>query len=94
MRIILVGCVGWIICTQACSCVRMILPKNPNLILLDFVSYFTNNAFVLDPFSCIHDFKLLFHMFDCLLILHMLELGFILCFPYSNAMNICSHVHA
>jgi len=72
----------------------MILPRNPNLISFVFVSYFTCNASVLDPFSCIYDFKLLFHMFDCLFVFHMLELGFILCFPYFNAVNTYSHVHA
>ena len=69
------------------GCMRMILPRNPNLILSVFVSYFTCNASVLDPSSYIYDFKLPFHMFDCLFVFHMLELGFILFFLYFNAMN-------
>ena len=63
----------------------MILPRNLNPSFSKSVSYFTYNAFVLDPFSYIHAFKLLFHM---------LELGFILCFPCFIAMNTDSHVHA
>ena len=35
----------------------------------------------LDPFSCIHGSRSLFHMFVCLFAFHMLKFGFILCFP-------------
>ena len=72
----------------------MILSRNLNPNSFDFASVFTCNASILDPFSCIYGFKLLFHMFNCLLAFHMLELGFILCFPYFNAINTYSHVHA
>ena len=94
MHIILVACAGLIICMQACSCMRMILPKNPNLILFVSVSYFICNTYVLDHFSCIYGFKLLFHKFDCLFVFHILELGFILYFSCFNAMNTHSHVYA
>ena len=47
---------------------------------------------VLDPFSCIHGSKSLSHMFVCLFVFHMLELGFILCLFI--AMNMHSHAHA
>ena len=51
---------------QACSCVHMILPKNPNPSFSDFVSNFTCNAPVLDLFYMFVAFELLFHMFVCL----------------------------
>ena len=46
---------------QACSCVCMILPRNPNPSFFYFVSYFTCNASVLDPFSRIHGFEVIVH---------------------------------
>ena len=66
--------------TQGCSCVRMILPRNPNPNFDDFVFDFTCNAYVLGPFLYIHVVKLLFHMFNCLFPFHILELGFIFYF--------------
>ena len=72
----------------------MILPRNPNHNISDFVSVFTYNVFVLDHFSYIYVFKLLFHMFNCLFAFHMLELGFILCFLCFNTINMHSHVYA
>ena len=72
----------------------MILPRNPNPNISDFVSVFTYNVFVLDHFSYIYVFKLLVHMFNCLFAFHMLELGFILCFLCFNTINMHSHVYA
>ena len=69
--------VGLIMRTQGCSCVRMNQPINPDFISFVFVSVFTFHVPVLDPFPYIYAFKLLFHMFICLFIFHMLELGFI-----------------
>ena len=94
MRIIFPVHAGLIMHTQGCSCGRMILPRNPNFISFDFAYVFTCNAFVLDPLSYIYGFRLLFHKFNCLFAFHMLELGFTLCFPCFNAMNMHSHVHA
>ena len=80
MSIILPTHAGLIMHTQGCSCMRMILPRNPNPNFDDFVFDFTCNASVLGPFLYIHVVKLLFHMFNCLFPFHMLELGFILYF--------------
>jgi len=84
---------GLIMHMHGYSCVRMILPRNPNPNFDDFAFGYTCNASILDLSLCIHAFELLFHIFDCLFAFHMLELGFILCFPYFNAMNTDSHVH-
>ena len=65
---------------QACSCMCMILPKNPNIILSISASYLICNAFILDLSLYVYGFKLLFHMFNCLFVFYMLELGFILHF--------------
>ena len=71
MRIILAACTSLIMHMQACSCMRMILPSNPNPNFSNFVSIFTCNASILDPFSYIHGFELLFHMLVCLFDFHM-----------------------
>ena len=73
MCIILPMHVGLIMRTQACSCMRMILPRNPNPISFDFVSDFTCNAFVLDLFYIFAAFEPLFHMFVCLFAFHILN---------------------
>ena len=44
MHIILPTYAGLIIHMQACSCMHMILPKNPNPSFFDFVSDFTCSA--------------------------------------------------
>ena len=54
MRVILPVHVGLIMRMQACSCVHLILPRNSNSNFSDFVSYFTCNAFVLDPIIYIY----------------------------------------
>ena len=69
---------GLIMRTQACSCVRMIMPRNPNF--SDFVSDFTCNTSILDHFSYICGFNILFHMLIICLLFHMFKLGFVLCF--------------
>ena len=94
MCIILLAHISLIMRTQACSCMRMILPQNPKPNSSDFASDSTCNTSVLDHFSCIHAFKLPFHMFNCLIAFHMLELGFYLVFPCFDTMNTHSHVHA
>ena len=86
MCIILPAHVGYILHTQGCSCMCMILPKNPNLNFSNSVSYFTCNAFVLDPFFIyIHiyiyiyifffclSFRSIICLFVCLFVFHMLN---------------------
>ena len=76
MRIILPAHVGLIMRMQACSCVHLILPKNSNPSFSNFFSYFTCNAFVLDPFIYIY-MKFSVCLFVCL---SHVKLGFILYF--------------
>ena len=78
MRIILAAYAGLIMRMHTCSCVRMIMPRNPNF--FDFVSNFTCNTSVLDYFSYICGFNILFHMVIIRLLFHMFKLGFVLCF--------------
>ena len=65
MRVILPVHVGLIMRMQACSCVHLILPRNSNSNFSDFVSYFTCNAFVLDPIIYIYIYEV-FSLFVCL----------------------------
>ena len=71
------GCVrinaGLIMRTQACSCMHMIMPKNPNFSY--FVSDFTCNTYVLDHFSYICGFNILFHILIIRFLFHMFKLG-------------------
>ena len=92
VRIILLAHAGLIMCTQACTCVCINLPKNPNFYFVCFITTFTY-SFCLASFPiflCFH-----FLCFTCLFacLLSHVELGFILCFPCFNAMIIHSHVH-
>ena len=68
--------------TQTCSCVCMILPRNPNPNFSDLVSNFTCNTSILDPFYIFVAFEFLFHMFICWFAFHMFKLGFIFIFLF------------
>ena len=80
-------------CTQACSCARMILPINSNPSFSDFISYFTCNASVLDHFFNI--FMGLSFCFTCLLFVFFshVKIGIYISFLCFNAMNTYSPVH-
>ena len=93
VHIILPAHAGLIMCTQACTCVHMNLPRNPNFYFVCFVTTFTC-LFCFASFPIFLCFQCL--CFTCLFacLLSHVELEFILCFPCFNAMVIHSHVHA
>ena len=76
-------------CTQACSCMRMNLPKNPNFIY-QFLILPSYVCFVKLVFPCFYAFKVSVSHVYLFVCFHMLDLGFY-CF---NAMNMHSHAHA
>ena len=89
VRIILPAQAGLIMRTQACSCVRMILPGNSNFIYL-FLILPSYVCFVQHLFPCFYAFKVSVSHVYLFVCFHMLELGFYC----SNAMNMHSHAHA
>ena len=97
MCIILAACANQIMRTQVCSCVCMILLRNPNHSSSNFVSYFTCNASVLDPlYIYIYIYVVLsLYSIVCLFVfLSHVRIRIYLSFLYFNAMNVHSHVHA
>ena len=81
---------------QPCSCVRKLLPRNPNF-LFSFVLILPSHVCLFSFFSYAFMLSMpMFHMFNCLVCYHMLELGFILflLFWWHEHAFTCSFINA